>query len=226
MGPRAKSKKHASSKRRRSPKGSPLEKTRNISKKGAFIGFPDGKTLKTGGRYKFDGVVALKDKEELKKCIASLWKELPEDFSLFHIKPEVVKNCLNRDQKRALLAELANTKEYTKQYMKLEVPKGKSEEGLKHEKFKHKAKFSYAAILIVDLALRASEKDNTCNLFAELVGCATADTVDELTPVLRYPFITLEELPTLIHCTVRQYVCPNQNVVTSSFERFTQKHLL
>lgn len=197
------SEKRPSSQERASPTGNPVNETRVRSTKGTFIVCPDDNKSKGGNRDKIDHV-PLRDNTELSSCIGCLWgqEERDETFSLLRLGPYDIGESLNRDQKRALLKELANTTKYPKEKMSLELFEGKTYDGSKHKGFHLKVKLSYAAILTINLALR-DERMDTCNVFAELIGCATPETVVELSPFLRYPLISLKELPTLIHCAVR-----------------------
>jgi hypothetical protein len=158
----------------------------------------------------FNGSVPLDDK--LKGCTGKLWTKNKKDvksFVIWDLKPEAIFDGLNRIQKRELLRQLATIDKYPKRAVEI------SDSTLPDKLCKEK-ELSCAAILIISLALKQGREPagnsndpkmfSPTSLFAELVGCASPDTVEELSPYLLPPLITLEKLPVFIYCAVRQYV--------------------
>ena len=154
----------------------------------------------------FDAEVTLNDR--LKQCMRPLWDDEEKDkevFTIWNLKPEAVFKRLNRQDKRDMLLELANNyKKRTVTFRANSLPK----------ELRKKKWLSVAAIFVIALASKGGQVEAAENaedfhptdLFAELVGCANPDTVEELSPYLRPPFITLKKLPIFIHGAVRQYV--------------------
>ena len=117
-------------------------------------------------------------------------------------------NSLSRPDKRKMLRELANER-YQKEKVKITGIDGD---------FSKERTLSLAAVLVLHVGLHkrpeAYDTDEVSTtgkttiypdaLFAELVGCADADTIKELSHYLRPPLMTLEKLPDFIHCAVRQ----------------------
>jgi hypothetical protein len=138
----------------------------------------------------------------------------PKPFPVSEINLKGV-DALSRKDKRGMLQELAKTSLFPKRQVKIANRKGS--EFLNG--FPGTDYLTTAAIFVISIALRGrksspnspnvSENDEVhrefvTELFAELVGCATADTIDELSKYLRPPLLELEHVPTFIHCAVRQ----------------------
>jgi hypothetical protein len=138
----------------------------------------------------------------------------PGSFLVSEINPKGV-DALCRKEKRGMLQELAKTSLFPKRRVKIASREGST----LPTSFLESKYLTTAAIFIISIALRGrksssnnvnvSENDQVhrefvTKLFAELVGCATADTIDELSQYLRPPLIELEHVPTFIHCAVRQ----------------------
>lgn len=144
-------------------------------------------------------------------------KKTEKSFIIWDLNPEAVYKRLNRQEKREMLRELANRKHYPKRT--IEISSNSLPKELRTEK-----ELSHAAILVLSLALKRDTKPardsddtnvfSTTDLFAELVGCADPETVEELSPYLRPPLITLKNLPAFIHCAVRQYVLYDRQINT------------
>tara|TARA_R110002003_G_scaffold114_10_gene9892 strand:+ start:16967 stop:17641 length:675 start_codon:yes stop_codon:yes gene_type:complete len=169
-------------------------------------------TSSKNGKVKLEG--------DLWKHMQSMWTEQksgdrrpPDEIDIRSLKLGAL-NSLSRPDKRNMLRELANDR-YPKETVKVKIA------GVDRD-FKER-ELSLAAVLVLDVGLHkhpeyydAGEVSATGKtiattirpdtLFAELVGCADAVTIEELSHYLRPPFMTLEKLPDFIHCAVRQYV--------------------
>jgi len=109
---------------------------------------------------------------------------MPLDINILELDPKEINESLSREQKRDLLKSLPNTT----YLMKVEL-----------EGFNKAQSLSIAATLLLGLVLRNRTPNSNPGLspedFAELVGCATPTTIDELTYYLREPSITMDALP-------------------------------
>ena len=159
---------------------------------------------------------ALKLDGDLRTCMETIWTEqkkpqkLPPDIDFLLIKLAAL-NSLSRSNKRKMLGLLG------KDPKEIRV--------LIDDKPLKQTSVSLAAVLIIYVSLhKEPEKYDTgetsignntagavpttevspTDLFAELFGCAGADTIKELSPYLLPPLMTPERLPGFIHCAVRQ----------------------
>lgn len=164
------------------------------------------------------GIVELKG--NLLTHMKSMWTEQkkeeyrtpPDEIDILSLKLGAL-NSLSRPDKRKMLRELADEKS-PKEIVKIA--------GIDDE-FRKERPLSLAAVLVLHIGLHKHPEDYVAGevsttgetitttiypdaLFAELVGCADANTMKELSHYLRPPLMTLEKLPDFIHCAVRQYV--------------------
>ncbi|KAF2867400.1 hypothetical protein BDV95DRAFT_598080 [Massariosphaeria phaeospora] len=171
---------------------------------------------------------------DLKNYIESMGIKLKTDnptIDILSIKLGAL-DSLSRPDKRKMLRGLANSDKYPKEetnedplehsrkplYPKEVIQVMISNNSKQSEKFGGESTVSLATVLVLGIGLQnRSEvynagKDSTTGkisvhsdaLFAELVGCVDADTMNELSHYLRPPLMTLEKLPDFIYYAVRQ----------------------
>jgi len=137
------------------------------------------------------------------------YQKPPPEIDIPTLKLDAL-NSLSRPDKRKMLRELAN-----EGYPKEEVEITWIDGTLSKER-----SLSLAAVLILHVGLHKPPEDYDTGevsttgetiakiypdaLFAELIGCADAGTIKELSYYLHPPLMTLEKLPDFIHCAVRQ----------------------
>jgi hypothetical protein len=140
-----------------------------------------------------------KDKTSKDKTSKDRASPKPSAFKLSELDPKKVKS-IGRPKKRDVMRDLANKFTEEKVCVAIHSEGGdRNPEFLPQGRSGEKGKtLSFAALLALYMALKGSTE-----LFAELVGCATPKTVEELKEYLRPPLITLQELPMMIHCASR-----------------------
>ena len=148
----------------------------------------------------FPGEVKLEG--EIKSALESVWRnrrtKLPDTVKLCFIDPVAIASISRADKRRLLLA-LADQKGVATVEVIESGSAGKENHFKEVFKGSLKQQLSLATIFALSVAMGSDETD----IFAELVGLATPETVLELSQFLLPPLITLGKLSKLIHCASR-----------------------
>jgi hypothetical protein len=117
----------------------------------------------------------------------------PDSIKVQAINPKALES-LSRPNRRKLLEKLSMLK------TNIRVIDATGNHLTKKHRFRTScSEVTLATVMTVAVALRGAY----CRLFAELVGLAPPDTMNELRPFCQPPFLTLKDIPYLVHAAAR-----------------------